>query len=58
MALNNTLLGTLFPSVLVPQEAKTWLQPRYFSIQGEACQGCAGSKLIAENEIVPEYFVS
>ncbi len=46
-----------FPSVLVPQEVKTWLQLRYSSIQEEACQGCAGSKLTAENEIVPEDFV-
>jgi hypothetical protein len=42
-----------FPSVLIPQEVKIWLQLRYFSIQEEACQGCAGSKLIVENEIVP-----
>ncbi len=46
-----------FPSALIPQEVKTWLQLRYFSIQEEACQGCAGSKLIVENEIVPEDFV-
>jgi hypothetical protein len=46
-----------FPSVFISQEVKTRLQLRYFSIQEEACQGCAGSKLTVENEIVPEYFV-
>jgi hypothetical protein len=46
-----------FPSVLIPQEVKTWLQLRYSSIQEEACQGSAGSKLTVENEIVPEDFV-
>jgi hypothetical protein len=46
-----------FSSALVPQEVKTRLQLRNFSIREEACQGCTGSKLIVENEIVPEYFV-
>ncbi len=47
-----------FPSVLISREVKTWLQLRYFSIlEEEACQGCAGSKLTVENDIVREDFV-
>ncbi len=58
MALKKNVVRDSFPSVLIPQEVKTWLQLRYFSIQEEARQGCAASKLTIENEIVPEDFVS
>ncbi len=51
------VVGDSFPSVLIPQEVKTWLQLRYSPIQEEACQGCGGSRLTVENEIVPEDFV-
>ncbi len=46
-----------FPTVLIPQEVKIWLQLRNSSTQGETCQGYTGSKLTVENEIVPEDFV-